>query len=108
MIKDKETNLESSNLDSPKISADVLPGVYFNEASIMSSVNDFVLDMIRNMPNDFSQVMSRMVCTPLTAKLFCLHLMECIQNYEAEFGEIAINKDIADDNTSMPPVAGEA
>lgn len=108
MNKKKPDSIPDSQEKSACIKDEVASGIYFNEASVMVSANDFVMDMIRNMPDDFSEVMARMICTPFTAKLFCMHLIECIKDYERDFGEIQFPKDPNIQENIVPPITGEA
>ena len=68
-----------------------LPTVYGNLARISHSPADIVIDIAHAMPGESKAVVrTRVVMSPLSAKLFYKALGENIARYEAAFGEIAV------------------
>ena len=73
--------------------------VYANLARIAHSPADIVLDFAHLLPGEpRAKVRSRVVMTPLSAKLLVRALTENIARYEASFGEIPLptNNSLAD------------
>lgn len=73
--------------------------VYANLARIAHSPADIVLDFAHLLPGEpRAKIKSRVVMTPLSAKLLVRALTENIARYETAFGEIAIpsNNSLAD------------
>lgn len=65
--------------------------VYVNLARISHSPADIVIDFAHILPGETSaNIRSRVVMTPLSAKLLLRALTENIARYEAAFGEIAM------------------
>jgi hypothetical protein len=76
-----------------------LEPVYANLARIAHSPSDLVIDFAHILPGEARAVIrSRVVMTPLSAKLLLRALTENIARYEAAFGEIHIplNSTLAD------------
>ncbi len=76
----------------PKISVpEGMEPVYTNLARITHSPADIVIDFAQMVPGEpNANIRSRVVMTPLSAKLFLRALTENIARYEATFGEIKI------------------
>jgi len=73
--------------------------VYANLARIAHSPADIVLDFAHLLPGEpRAKIRSRVVMTPLSAKLLVKALTENIARYEATFGEIQlpVNNSLAD------------
>ena len=73
--------------------------VYANLARIAHSPADIVLDFAHLLPGEpRAKIRSRVVMTPLSAKLLVKALTENIARYEAAFGEIPLptNNSLAD------------
>lgn len=73
--------------------------VYANLARIAHSPSDIVVDFAHLLPGENSaKIRSRVVMTPLSAKLLLRALTENIARYEAAFGEIRLpsNSTLAD------------
>jgi hypothetical protein len=73
--------------------------VYANLARIAHSPSDIVIDFAHLLPSEpHAKIRSRVVMTPLSAKLLVKALAENIARYEASFGEINIpvNSTLAD------------
>ena len=65
--------------------------VYVNLARISHSPADIVIDFAHILPGETSaNIRSRVVMTPLSAKLLLRALTENIARFEAAFGEIAM------------------
>ncbi len=68
-----------------------LEPVYANVARITHSPSEIIFDLGQIMPNQSGmRVKSRVVMTPLNAKLLLRALGENLAKYEASFGEIII------------------
>lgn len=89
----------------PKPTGPVLelpPGIepqYVNLARIAHSPSDIVIDFAHLLPGETrAKIRSRVVMTPLSAKLLLKALAENIARYEAAFGEINVpsNSSLAD------------
>ena len=78
---------------------------YANLARISHSPADIVIDFAHILPGETSaNIRSRVVMTPLSAKLLLRALTENIARYEAAFGEISMpsNNSLAE-NLFRPP-----
>ncbi|HEY5902483.1 MAG TPA: DUF3467 domain-containing protein [Anaerolineales bacterium] len=70
---------------------DNLPPVYANLARISHSPADLVIDFAHLLPGETqARVTTRVLMTPLSAKLLLRALTENIARYEAAFGEIPV------------------
>ena len=72
---------------------------YVNLARIAHSPSDIVIDFAHLLPGETrAKIRSRVVMTPLSAKLLLRALTENIARYEAAFGEIhvPVNSTLAD------------
>lgn len=79
----------------PQVPALVLPKdievEYVNLARIAHSATEIVYDFAQFLPGGGSaQITSRIVMTPVAAKLFSRALIENLQKFEAQFGEIKL------------------
>ena len=73
--------------------------VYANMARIAHSPSDLVIDFAHILPGDAkATIRSRVIMTPLSAKLLLRALTENLARYEAAFGEIKVplNSTLAD------------
>ena len=83
-------------------SLEIPPGldiIYANLARISHSPADIVMDFAHALPGEPKAVIkSRLLMSPLSAKLFYRALGENLARYEAAFGEIAVptNSSLAD------------
>lgn len=80
--------------------------VYVNLARIWHSPTDIVIDFAYLLPGETSaNIRSRVVMTPLSAKLLLRALNENIARYEAAFGEIPVpnNSSLAESLFRPPP-----
>ncbi len=89
--------MAQSNPNQPQINielpADLEPS-YSNFAIISHSPSEIVIDFARLLPgNPNSKVLSRVVMTPLNAKLLLRALQENLQKYEERFGEVRTPSD---------------
>lgn len=74
-----------------------LEAIYSNFALITHSPSEVVLDFARVLPNvPKSRVYARLIMTPLNAKLLLRALADNLAKYEAQFGEITIPSNLAD------------
>ncbi len=68
-------------------------GIYSNLAVITHSPAEFIIDFIRVVPGaPKAKVHSRIISTPIHAKMLLMALSENIIKYEARFGEIKIDQ----------------
>jgi hypothetical protein len=67
-----------------------LEPTYANFALISHTPSELIIDLAQMLPNQPSvRVRSRVIMTPLNAKLMLRALEENLDNYEAAYGEIA-------------------
>jgi len=86
-LKQDQPQAGRPNLEIP---ADMDP-VYANLVRISHSPAELVFDFARMLPGQpGAKVVSRLMMTPLSAKLFCRALTENLARYEAAFGEINV------------------
>ena len=72
-----------------------LEATYANLVIINHSASEIILDFARVMPNQSkSKIQSRVVMTPLNAKLLLRALTENLQRYESQYGAINIPENI--------------
>lgn len=92
---------------------DDLAPQYTNVARISHTPSDFVMDFARALPGQpNAPVVSRLVMSPLGAKLFLRALADNVTRFEALYGEIVIpagDAGLANDlfRRVQPPDAGE-
>ncbi|MBD3409515.1 MAG: DUF3467 domain-containing protein [Ignavibacteriales bacterium] len=68
-------------------------GTYANLAIITHSPAEFIIDFTRAMPNvPKAKVQSRIIMTPLHAKMLLKALQENVGKYESRFGEIKVDQ----------------
>lgn len=80
---------------------EVARGNYSNLAIITHSTSEFILDFVQMMPGlPKPTVNSRVLMTPENAKRLLKALMENVQKYESQFGEIRFREQ----NTFVPPM----
>ncbi|HHH40933.1 MAG TPA: DUF3467 domain-containing protein [Chloroflexi bacterium] len=88
-----------------------LEGTYANFVMIAHSPSEIVLDFARVMPGlPKARVHTRIIMTPLNAKLLLRALNENLARYEAQFGEIYIPEAgaaLADQLFNFPPTPPE-
>ena len=73
-----------------------LDAVYTNFALITHSPSEVLIDFARVLPNMKARVQTRMVMTPLNAKLLLHALTDNLSKFEAQFGEIVVPTQLAD------------
>lgn len=67
-------------------------GIYANIAMITNSPTEFIIDFARIMPRaPKARVQSRIIMTPMHAKLLKKALTENIEKFEKQFGEIKLH-----------------
>ena len=77
-------------------------GIYSNLALIAHSSSEFVVDFVRFMPGlPKAKVQSRIILTPEHAKSLLAALKDNISKYEAQFGEIKLQR-----QGFVPPMMG--
>lgn len=66
-------------------------GIYANLAMIIHSPTEIIIDFARIMPRmPKSKVLSRIIMTPMHAKLLLKTLEDNIKKFESQFGEIKL------------------
>ena len=83
-----------------KFDIEILPeiasGIYSNLAVINHSSNEFIMDFIQMMPGiPKPTVKTRVIMTPENTKRLLRALMENVQKYESQFGEIKFRENPA-------------
>ena len=74
-----------------------LEAVYSNFALITHSPSELVIDFARVLPNvPKTRVYARIVMTPMNAKLLLRALAENLGKFEAQYGEISLPTNLAD------------
>ena len=74
-----------------------LDAVYSNFALITHSPSEVIVDFARLMPNvPKAKVYARVVMTPMNAKLLLRALADNLGKFEAQFGEIIVPTNLAD------------
>ena len=72
-----------------------LEAIYANLTLISHSTSEVILDFARVMPNNpKAKIYSRIVMTPMNAKLLYRALGENLQKFEAKYGEITIPENV--------------
>jgi len=74
-----------------------LEAIYTNFALITHSPSEVIIDFARVLPNmPKARVYARMVLTPMNAKLLLRALAENLGKFEAQYGEITLPTNLAD------------
>ena len=77
------------NIELPEKEAE---GIYANLAMIIHSPTEIIIDFARVMPRTpKAKVLSRIIMTPMHAKLLLQALSDNIKKFEGQFGEIKIH-----------------
>ncbi len=77
------------NVELPEKEAE---GIYANLAMIMHSPTEIIIDFARVMPRlPKAKVLSRIIMTPMHAKMLLKALTDNIKKFEGQFGEIKIH-----------------
>ena len=72
-----------------------LEAIYANLALISHSASEIIIDFARAMPNKpKAKIHSRIVMTPMNAKLLHRALAENLEKFEAKYGEIKVPENI--------------
>jgi hypothetical protein len=91
-------------IDIPK----TLAAVYANLAFISHTPGEIVLDFAQMLPRmPRGQVLSRVIMSPMHAKLLQNALAQNIANYERQFGEIRLPSNLADQFFRFPQQGGD-
>jgi hypothetical protein len=88
-----------------------LKAIYANAALISHSPAEIILDFAQVLPRTpKGAVMSRIIMSPMHAKLLQMALAQNIANYERQFGEIRLpqHKTLADQLFNFQPPEGSA
>jgi hypothetical protein len=75
-----------------EISKELEGGVYVNQAFIIHSRKEFILDLGLALPTGKIRVQARVITNPHDAKAIYLALKENIENYERQYGPISVAK----------------
>jgi hypothetical protein len=74
-----------------------LEAVYSNFALITHSPSEVVIDFARALPNTpATRICARVIMTPLNAKLLLNALTDNLRKFEAQYGEIVMPTNLAD------------
>jgi hypothetical protein len=73
-----------------------LEAIYTNMAVLTHSPSEVIIDFARAMPNMKARIQTRVVMTPLNAKLLLRALTENLAKFEETYGEIAVPTHLAD------------
>jgi len=99
-----DINEQPENQLNIELSEEIGEGIYANLAMIAHSQSEFVLDFIRMMPGlPKAKVKARIILTPEHAKRLVSALIDNIQKYEDNFGNIAQHQD---QNFNLPMTFG--
>lgn len=77
-----------------EIAKDIEGGVYSNQAFIIHSRKEFIIDFGLSLPTGKIRVQSRIITNPIDAKAIYLAFEENIKNYEKKFGTIPVPQPI--------------
>jgi len=79
-----------------------LEAIYTNFAVITHSPSEVVVDFARVLPNMKARVYARVVMTPMNARLLLRALSENLSKFEAQYGEIVMPTNLADQLFKSP------
>lgn len=99
-----ENNKENQGQIQIELPDEIAEGIYSNLAVIAHSSSEFVIDFVRIMPGlPKAKVHSRIILTPEHAKRLAYALTDNLRRFEAQNGEINLEK-----NTTnyFPPIDG--
>lgn len=87
--------MDSPNRILPKfVTRDALKAIYANLVRISHSPGELVFDFAQLLPGDASaEIITRVLMSPIGAKLFYRALGDNLQRYESVFGEIRLPVD---------------
>lgn len=86
--------MENGNELNIELNNEVAQGSYSNLAIITHSSSEFILDFIKMMPGvPKPQVTNRIIMTAEHAKRLLLALMENVEKFEDQYGEIKIHNE---------------
>ncbi len=75
-----------------EINKDIEAGVYVNQAFIIHSRKEFIIDLGLGLPTGKIRIQSRVITNPQDAKAIFLALKENIERYELQYGDIPLPK----------------
>ncbi len=81
-----------------------LEPIYINFAMLTHSPSEVIIDFARALPSMKARIQTRVVMSPLNAKLLLRALTENLGKFEAQFGEIAVPTHLADHLFKPPKV----
>jgi hypothetical protein len=97
MDKQQQNNIQI------ELSDEIAQGIYSNLAVIAHSSSEFVVDFVSLLPGaPKAKVKSRIVLTPEHAKRLMHALIDNVNKYEAQFGEIKLQQP----GFNNPPLVG--
>ena len=73
-----------------EINKELEGGVYINQAVIIHSPKEFILDFGLALPNGKIRVQSRIITNPIDAKAILLALQNNVEKYESQYGKIPV------------------
>lgn len=110
-MSEKPENAETPVAKQPqKIAIDIpkdLEPVYANVAFISHTPAEIIVDLAQVLPRTSrGKVVSRVIMSPMHAKLLMRALGQNIANFERQFGEIRFPRNLADELFSYPSPEG--
>ena len=73
-----------------EIQKDVEGGVYFNQALIIHTNKEFMIDFCLALPDGKARVQSRVITNPVDLKALLYALKENVDNFEKKYGTITL------------------
>ncbi len=74
-----------------EINKELEGGVYVNQAVIIHSPKEFIIDFGLALPNGKIRVQSRIITNPIDAKAILLALQNNVEKYESQYGKIPVS-----------------
>jgi hypothetical protein len=101
--KQKTMDKQQQNNIQIELTDEVAQGIYSNLAVIAHSSSEFVIDFVSLLPGTpKAKVKSRIVLTPEHAKRLTHALIDNVNKYESQFGEIRLQQP----GFNNPPIVG--
>ena len=110
-MSDSEQTSKSPKTTPQKVTIDVpkdLAAVYGNVAFISHTPAEIILDFAQVLPRmPRGKILSRVIMSPMHAKLLLRALTQNIANYERQYGEIRLPTNLADQFFRFPQQEGD-
>jgi hypothetical protein len=105
-MSEKQDSSQKPALEQKKIAIDIpkdLTAVYANVAFISHTPAEMMLDFAQVLPRTpRGKILSRVIMSPMHAKMLQRALTQNVANYERQFGEIRLPTDLADQFFRFP------